>query len=102
MISRSLVFRRLLCRGWTGLDTQAAEQGGHVGSEMFAVLWEPGGEVPPGYPTPVDSPARVCPRHALAALNGITGAHVNWPDSKGLNEWERKALELAEERSQLG
>jgi hypothetical protein len=46
--------------------------------------------------------ARVCPRHALAALNGITGAHVNWPDSKGLNEWERKALELAEERSQLG
>lgn len=46
--------------------------------------------------------ARVCPRHALAALNGITGAHVNWPDSKGLNEWERKALKLAEERSQLG
>lgn len=46
--------------------------------------------------------ARACPRHAVAALNGITGAHVDWPDSKGLNEWERKALELAEERNQLG
>lgn len=64
MISKSLVFRRLLCRGWTGLDTQVAEQGGHVGSEMFAVLWEPGGEVPPGYPTPVDSPASGCPARA--------------------------------------
>ena len=42
---------------------------------------------------------RACPRHAVAALNGIVGAHVYWPDSKGLNEWERKALELAEERS---
>jgi hypothetical protein len=46
--------------------------------------------------------ARGCPRHVLAALSGITGAHVDWPDSKGLNQWERKALELAEERSQLG
>ena len=46
--------------------------------------------------------ARGCPRHAVAALNGIADAHVDWPDSKGLNEWERKALELAEERSQLG
>ena len=45
--------------------------------------------------------ARTCPRHAVAALDGIIGAHVDWPDSKGLNEWERKALELAEERSQL-
>lgn len=45
--------------------------------------------------------SRACPRHAVAALNGIVGAHVDWPDSKGLNEWERKALELAEERSQL-
>jgi hypothetical protein len=45
--------------------------------------------------------ARACPRHAVAALNGITGARVDWPDSKGLNEWERNALELAEERSQL-
>jgi hypothetical protein len=40
--------------------------------------------------------------HAVAALNGIVGAHVDWPESKGLDEWERKALELAEERSQLG
>jgi hypothetical protein len=46
--------------------------------------------------------ARACPRHAVAALTGIAGARVGWPYSKGLNEWERKALELAEERSQLG
>jgi len=26
---------------------------------------------------------------------------VDWPDSKGLNEWERKALELAGEQSKL-
>jgi hypothetical protein len=38
----------------------------------------------------------------VAALNGIVGAHLDWPESKGLNGWERKALELAEERSQLG
>jgi hypothetical protein len=31
-----------------------------------------------------------------------TGAHVDWADSKRLNEWERKALELSEERSKLG
>ena len=42
--------------------------------------------------------ARGCPRHAVAALDGITGAHVDWADSKGLNEWERKALELSEEQ----
>jgi len=47
------------------------------------------------------SSARGCPRHALAALNGITGAHVDWADSKGLNQWERTALELAGERSRL-
>jgi hypothetical protein len=45
---------------------------------------------------------RACPRHAVAALDGIASAHVDWADSKGLNEWERKALELAGERSQLG
>jgi hypothetical protein len=45
--------------------------------------------------------ARACPRHAVAALDGITGARVDWADSKGLNEWERKALELSEGRSQL-
>jgi hypothetical protein len=44
---------------------------------------------------------RACPRHAMAALNGISHAQVDWPDSKGLNQWERTALELAEERSQL-
>jgi len=46
--------------------------------------------------------ARGCPRHAVAALDGITGARIDWPDSKSLNQWERTALELAEERSQLG
>lgn len=46
--------------------------------------------------------ARGCPRHAVAALDGIADVHVDWADSKGLNEWERKALELSEERSKLG
>ena len=27
--------------------------------------------------------ARACPSHAVAALHGITRAHVNWADSKG-------------------
>ena len=45
--------------------------------------------------------ARGCPRHAVAALDGIVGARVDWADSKGLNQWERKALELSEERSKL-
>jgi hypothetical protein len=48
-----------------------------------------------------DARARGCPRHAVAALDGIACAHVDWTDSKGLNEWERKALELSEERSKL-
>jgi hypothetical protein len=39
--------------------------------------------------------ARGCPRHAVAALDGISRACIDWPDSKGLNRWERKALELA-------
>ena len=37
-----------------------------------------------------------------AALDGIAAAHIDWADSKGLNEWERRALELSEERSKLG
>lgn len=45
--------------------------------------------------------ARGRPRHAVAVLNGITGAHVVSEDSKGLNEWERQALKLAKELSQL-
>ena len=51
---------------------------------------------------PEGTSARGCPRHAVAALDGITSARVDWPDSKGLNQWERAALDLAEERSQLG
>ena len=39
--------------------------------------------------------ARACPRQAVAALDDITGAHVDWADSSGLNEWERTALELS-------
>jgi hypothetical protein len=46
--------------------------------------------------------ARGCPRDAVTALDGITGARVDWPDSRALNRWERKTLELAEERSPLG
>ena len=42
--------------------------------------------------------ARACPRHAVAALDGISGAHVGWVGSKGLNEHEHMAIELAEER----
>jgi hypothetical protein len=38
----------------------------------------------------------------VAALNGITGGRVYWSDSRDLNDWERTALELAGERSQLG
>ncbi len=45
--------------------------------------------------------ARGCPRHAVAVLDGITGTHVDWADSKGLNEQERKTLELSEEWSRL-
>ena len=45
--------------------------------------------------------ARGCPRHAAAALDGIAGARVDWADSRGLNEHERLALVLSEERSQL-
>jgi hypothetical protein len=46
--------------------------------------------------------ARGCPRHAIAALDGIAGAHVDWADSKGINEYERAALELTEEKSRPG
>jgi hypothetical protein len=38
-----------------------------------------------------DAAARGCPRHAVAALDGIAGAHVDWADSEGLSAWERKA-----------
>ena len=43
--------------------------------------------------------ARACPRHAVAALDGIDGARVDWADTRGHNEFERKALELSEEIS---
>ena len=45
--------------------------------------------------------APACPRHAVAALDGITSAHVDWADSRDLNQWERTALELSEKRSKL-
>jgi len=44
---------------------------------------------------------RGCARRAVQALNGITGLRVDWDDSRGLNEYERSAIELAEERSCL-
>lgn len=39
---------------------------------------------------------RACVPHALEALRAIRGARVDWDDSKGLNDMERKALQLAE------
>ena len=45
--------------------------------------------------------ARACPQHTVAALNGITGAHVIWADSRGINHHERTALIIAVGRSQL-
>jgi len=45
--------------------------------------------------------ARACPRHAVAALDGLADARVVWDDTSGINEWEVTALLLAEERSQL-
>lgn len=41
--------------------------------------------------------ARGCPEHAMRALEGITGAAVDWADTKGLNEFYVKALEITEE-----
>jgi hypothetical protein len=38
-----------------------------------------------------DPAARGCPRHAVAALDGISAARVDGADSKGLNEHERMA-----------
>ena len=46
--------------------------------------------------------ARGCARHAVTAINGTTGAHVDWIDSRGFNEWERTALEPSEDQSKLG
>jgi hypothetical protein len=48
---------------------------------------------------PDASSLRVCPS---AGRGEGPGAYVDWADSKGLNEWERTALELAGERSKLG
>ena len=45
--------------------------------------------------------ARGCARHAVQALNGIIGLRVDWDSSRGLNEHERRAIELAEECSRL-
>ena len=45
--------------------------------------------------------ARGCARHAVQALNGVIGLRVDWHSSRGLNEYERRAIELAEERSRL-
>jgi hypothetical protein len=49
-----------------------------------------------------DATARGCPRHAIAALDGIAGAHIDLADSKGLTEGSARPLELTEERSILG
>jgi len=56
--------------------------------------------------------ARACRRHCqppkasgqrcTPRATSADDSTQNWADSKGLNQWERTALELAEERSQLG
>ncbi|MGZ3357639.1 MAG: hypothetical protein ACXVBO_22715 [Isosphaeraceae bacterium] len=45
--------------------------------------------------------ARGCPEHVVGALFGTRGVRVDWDDSLGLNQHERAALQLAEERSLL-
>ncbi len=45
--------------------------------------------------------ARACPRHAVAALNGLARARVVWDDTRGINQHETAGLQLAEERSEL-
>jgi hypothetical protein len=45
----------------------------------------------------VGDSVRACTTHAIRGLEGIDGARVDWADTKGLNEYERKALELTEE-----
>jgi hypothetical protein len=42
---------------------------------------------------------RGCVKHAIDALDHITGARVDWTDTKGLNEFELKALQLTDERA---
>jgi hypothetical protein len=42
--------------------------------------------------------SRACLTHAIAALEVIDGSEVDWGDSKGLSEYERKALELTKPR----
>jgi hypothetical protein len=37
------------------------------------------------------------PRRAVAALNGLNRTHIKWTASKGLNQWEHQAFDLAEE-----
>lgn len=44
---------------------------------------------------------RGCARHAVQALDGIANGQVDWDDSKSLNEFEVKALEISEKRSQV-
>jgi hypothetical protein len=44
---------------------------------------------------------RACPRHAVAALDGLAGAHIVWDNTHGINEHEVIALRIAEERSKL-
>jgi hypothetical protein len=45
---------------------------------------------------------RACCRHAVALLDGVTGAEVVWQDTAGINLYEKMALKMSEERSALG
>jgi hypothetical protein len=43
---------------------------------------------------------RGCTRHAIATIDNTIGATVDWTDTKGLNEMERKALDLTVQNAQ--
>ena len=50
------------------------------------------------YPLPILKPSRAGGSTAAS----LPRTHVDWVDSKSLNEWERMALELSEKRSKPG
>src|SRR5215467_7596995 len=90
-----------LCRGWAALDAQVAEQGGHVGSEMFIVLvdgGQPGRDVV--VPTDPDAGQDRCPRGPpgstlvcnadLGHPSPQDGTRHAEPDPLELVIWQRK------------
>jgi hypothetical protein len=83
----------------------SSQETGHEQTRFTCILTEPTNpHASPTRVTIVDSErasARACPRHAVAVLECIASARVDWPDSKGLNEGECTALELAGNEANL-